>query len=186
MQLYRWGATLRWVYFGWKVYYTENSRRFVSHHIFDEEIWLFLLAEVLWKFFHITCANGDKGVCYGCQRDLVSNLCMIECYCGNGLEYGDHSWIGRPFSGGFLFGLEGILWRELARAKDSSWNFFKRFRARLRSDLGLYSRTVLWSLNRQIGFLIGPMLLECVMLRGGVTGMSTMTAVDNYGEWWWW
>ena len=30
--------------------------------------------------------------------------------------------------------------------------------------------------------LIGSMLLECVMLRGGVTGMSTMTAVNKYGE----
>ena len=26
------------------------------------------------------------------------------------------------------------------------------------------------------------MLLECVKLRGGGTGMSTMTAVDKYGE----
>ena len=48
---------------------------------------------------------------------------------------------------------------------------------------GLYSKTVLRVLYGRIGFLIGPILLFVIVkLRGGGTGMSTMTAVDKYGE----
>ena len=47
----------------------------------------------------------------------------------------------------------------------------------------LYSRTVLRVLYGRSGFLIGPILLFAIVkLGGGGTGMSTMTAVDKYGE----
>ena len=68
------------------------------------------------------------------------------------------------------------------RAKTSLLNFARRIIARLRVALGLNSRTVLWVLYGQRGFLIGPMLFELFKLRGGGTGTSTMTAVNKYGE----
>ena len=103
---------------------------------------------------------------------------IVATDCNIGITFG----LDDYFLGGFLFGLEGMSWREFLRTKDSLLNFARQIIARLQVAHGLYYRTVLWVLYGQIGFQIGPMLFELFKLRGGGTGKSTITAVAKYDE----